>query len=136
MAVGVQGCAECGARLAAGCVSSLRPDDRVWARRGVLNVVHGSRPAVTSILDHPDIRAVSFVGSDQAGRYIYERGCANGKRVQARSRGARRLRPGSPLAAARPARGMAWHVWSMSARAAEAAGVLRQAGPQISTCPP
>lgn len=53
--------------------------------RGVLNVVHGSRPAVTGILDHPDIRAVSFVGSDQAGRYIYERGCANGKRVQASS---------------------------------------------------
>lgn len=53
--------------------------------RGVLNVVHGSRPAVTGILDHPDIKAVSFVGSDQAGRYIYERGCANGKRVQASS---------------------------------------------------
>ena len=56
-----------------------------WLCRGVLNVVHGSRPAVTGILDHPDIRAVSFVGSDQAGRYIYERGCANGKRVQASS---------------------------------------------------
>ena len=47
--------------------------------------MHGSRPAVTGILDHPDIKAVSFVGSDQAGRYIYERGCANGKRVQASS---------------------------------------------------
>lgn len=34
------------------------------------------------ILDHPDIKAISFVGSDQAGKYIYERGCANGKRVQ------------------------------------------------------
>jgi hypothetical protein len=97
-------------------------------------VVHGSRPAVTSILDHPDIRTVSFVGSDQAGRYIYERGCANGKRVQARSCGARRPRPGSPPAAARPARSMARHVWSVSARAAEADGVLRQAGPQVSPC--
>eukprot|EP00887_Chlorella_sp_A99_P004270 scaffold15.g4270.t1 len=38
---------------------------------------------VNRILDHPDIAAVSFVGSDAAGRYIYARGCANGKRVQA-----------------------------------------------------
>ena len=51
--------------------------------------MHGSRPAVTGILHHPDIKAVSFVGSDQAGRYIYERGCANGKRVQASSGAAR-----------------------------------------------
>ena len=50
--------------------------------RGVLNIVHGSRDIVKMILDHPDIKAVSFVGSDQAGRYIYERGCAKGKRVQ------------------------------------------------------
>ena len=63
--------------------------------RGVLNVVHGSRPAVTGILDHPDIKAVSFVGSDQAGRFIYERGCANGKRVQASSGRARAALPRS-----------------------------------------
>jgi malonate-semialdehyde dehydrogenase (acetylating)/methylmalonate-semialdehyde dehydrogenase len=50
--------------------------------RGVLNIVHGTRNVVNSILDHPDIKAISFVGSDAAGRYIYERGCANGKRVQ------------------------------------------------------
>jgi acyl-CoA reductase-like NAD-dependent aldehyde dehydrogenase len=50
--------------------------------RGVLNVVHGSRDVVNYILDHKDIRAVSFVGSDAAGKYIYERGAANGKRVQ------------------------------------------------------
>jgi len=50
--------------------------------RGVLNIVHGSRDVVNMILDHPAIKAVSFVGSDQAGRYIYERGCAKGKRVQ------------------------------------------------------
>lgn len=50
--------------------------------KGVLNVVHGTRDVVNRILDHPDIKAVSFIGSDQAGRHIYTRGCANGKRVQ------------------------------------------------------
>lgn len=39
--------------------------------------------AVNFICDHPDIRAISFVGSNQAGEYIYERGSRNGKRVQA-----------------------------------------------------
>ena len=52
------------------------------AGRGVINVVHGTRDVVNSILDHPDIKAVSFVGSNAAGRYIYERASANGKRVQ------------------------------------------------------
>ena len=51
-------------------------------RRGVLNIVHGTHGTVNRILDHPDIKAVSFVGSDAAGRYIYERGSASGKRVQ------------------------------------------------------
>mmetsp|Transcript_25900 Transcript_25900/g.72529 ORF Transcript_25900/g.72529 Transcript_25900/m.72529 type:complete len:550 (-) Transcript_25900:161-1810(-) len=50
--------------------------------KGVLNIVHGTHDAVNGILDHPDIKAISFVGSDNAGRYVYERGCANGKRVQ------------------------------------------------------
>mmetsp|Transcript_1276 Transcript_1276/g.2754 ORF Transcript_1276/g.2754 Transcript_1276/m.2754 type:complete len:554 (-) Transcript_1276:595-2256(-) len=50
--------------------------------KGVLNVVHGTHDVVNMILDHPDIKAISFVGSDKAGRYIYARGCANGKRVQ------------------------------------------------------
>jgi len=49
---------------------------------GVLNIVHGTRDVVNGICDHPDIRAISFVGSDQAGKHVYERGCANGKRVQ------------------------------------------------------
>ena len=53
-----------------------------WCCRGVLNIVHGTRPVVNRILDHPDIRAIAFVGSNAAGKYIYERGCANGKRVQ------------------------------------------------------
>ncbi len=50
---------------------------------GVLNVVHGDKVAVDALLDHPDVRAVSFVGSTPIARYVYERGTANGKRVQA-----------------------------------------------------
>ncbi len=49
---------------------------------GVVNVIHGAHDSVNFILDNPDIRAISFVGSDQAGQYIYERGSKNGKRVQ------------------------------------------------------
>ena len=50
---------------------------------GVYNVVHGDKVAVDAILDHPDIAAVSFVGSTPIAKYIYERGTATGKRVQA-----------------------------------------------------
>jgi malonate-semialdehyde dehydrogenase (acetylating) / methylmalonate-semialdehyde dehydrogenase len=50
---------------------------------GVFNVVHGDKVAVDAILDHPQIAAVSFVGSTPIARYIYERGSAAGKRVQA-----------------------------------------------------
>jgi malonate-semialdehyde dehydrogenase (acetylating)/methylmalonate-semialdehyde dehydrogenase len=50
---------------------------------GVLNIVHGAHDAVNFILDEPRIKAISFVGSDKAGKYIYSRGSANGKRVQA-----------------------------------------------------
>lgn len=49
---------------------------------GVVNVIHGAHDAVNFICDEPAIKAISFVGSDQAGTYIYERGSANGKRVQ------------------------------------------------------
>ncbi|KER27462.1 hypothetical protein T265_05499 [Opisthorchis viverrini] len=49
---------------------------------GVVNVIHGAEEAVQFICKHPDIRAISFVGSDAAGRYIYETGCQHGKRVQ------------------------------------------------------
>jgi malonate-semialdehyde dehydrogenase (acetylating)/methylmalonate-semialdehyde dehydrogenase len=49
---------------------------------GTVNVIHGAHDSVNFICDHPDIRAISFVGSDQAGKYIYERGSRNGKRVQ------------------------------------------------------
>ncbi|KFX92677.1 hypothetical protein V490_05254 [Pseudogymnoascus sp. VKM F-3557] len=50
---------------------------------GVLNIVHGSHRAVDFILDAPEIKAISFVGSNKAGEYIYTRGSENGKRVQA-----------------------------------------------------
>ena len=49
---------------------------------GVVNVIHGQHDTVNFICDHPDIRAISFVGGDAAGRHIYNRGNANGKRVQ------------------------------------------------------
>jgi malonate-semialdehyde dehydrogenase (acetylating)/methylmalonate-semialdehyde dehydrogenase len=50
---------------------------------GVFTVVHGDKVAVDAILDHPGIAAVSFVGSTPIAKYIYERGTAQGKRVQA-----------------------------------------------------
>jgi malonate-semialdehyde dehydrogenase (acetylating)/methylmalonate-semialdehyde dehydrogenase len=50
---------------------------------GVFNVVHGDKVAVDAILEHPDIAAVSFVGSTPIARYIYETGTRAGKRVQA-----------------------------------------------------
>ncbi|KAK1793579.1 hypothetical protein P4O66_011959 [Electrophorus voltai] len=49
---------------------------------GTLNIIHGQHDAVNFICDHPAIKAISFVGSNQAGEYIYERGSKNGKRVQ------------------------------------------------------
>lgn len=51
--------------------------------KGVINVVHGAHDTVNFLLDAPEIKAISFVGSNKAGEYIYERGSANGKRVQA-----------------------------------------------------
>ncbi|KAH7031184.1 Aldehyde/histidinol dehydrogenase [Microdochium trichocladiopsis] len=50
---------------------------------GVVNVVHGAHRTVDFILDAPEIKAVSFVGGNKAGEYIFTRGSANGKRVQA-----------------------------------------------------
>ncbi len=50
---------------------------------GILNVVHGDKEMVDAILDHDDIKAISFVGSSDIAHYIYSRGTANGKRVQA-----------------------------------------------------
>ena len=53
------------------------------APEGVLNVVHGDKEAVDAILAHPEIKAVSFVGSSDIAHYIYATGTANNKRVQA-----------------------------------------------------
>ncbi|HET8814987.1 MAG TPA: CoA-acylating methylmalonate-semialdehyde dehydrogenase [Solirubrobacterales bacterium] len=50
---------------------------------GVFNVVHGDKVAVDALLDHPDVAAVSFVGSTPVARYVHERATASGKRVQA-----------------------------------------------------
>lgn len=51
--------------------------------KGVLSVLHGGVPAVKFLCEEPRIKAISFVGSDQAGKYIYDTAGANGKRVQA-----------------------------------------------------
>jgi malonate-semialdehyde dehydrogenase (acetylating) / methylmalonate-semialdehyde dehydrogenase len=49
---------------------------------GVFNVVHGDKAAVDAILEHPDVAAVSFVGSTPIARYVYQMGTRNGKRMQ------------------------------------------------------
>jgi len=83
--------------LATGNAFILKPSERdpsapnllhdLWREaglpEGVLNVVHGGKEAVDAILDHPGIAAVSFVGSTPIAQYVYGRGCAAGKRVQA-----------------------------------------------------
>ncbi|MFJ5989428.1 CoA-acylating methylmalonate-semialdehyde dehydrogenase [Lentzea sp. NPDC092896] len=50
---------------------------------GVLNVVHGDKVAVDRLLEHPTVKAISFVGSTPIARYVYETGTSHGKRVQA-----------------------------------------------------
>jgi malonate-semialdehyde dehydrogenase (acetylating)/methylmalonate-semialdehyde dehydrogenase len=50
---------------------------------GVFNVVYGGREAVGALLEHPDVAAIQFVGSTPVGRYVYETGTRNGKRVGA-----------------------------------------------------
>lgn len=50
---------------------------------GVANLVHGSKEVVDALLEHPLVKAVSFVGSTQVARYVYARGSQHGKRVQA-----------------------------------------------------
>src|SRR6185437_11720739 len=49
---------------------------------GVFNIVHGGKESVDALLEHPLVKAVSFVGSTPVAKYIYQTGCANGKRVQ------------------------------------------------------
>ncbi|TXJ28912.1 MAG: CoA-acylating methylmalonate-semialdehyde dehydrogenase [Chitinophagaceae bacterium] len=57
--------------------------DQLGLPDGLVSMVHGGKDTVDAILDHPLIRSVSFVGSTPVARYIYARGTANGKRVQA-----------------------------------------------------
>jgi len=57
--------------------------EQVGFPKGVINMVNGAKESVDAILDHPAIRAITFVGSTNVAKYIYSRGAANGKRVQA-----------------------------------------------------
>ena len=50
---------------------------------GVFNVLHGDKVAVDRLIEHPDVKSISFVGSTPIARYIYEKGTAQGKRIQA-----------------------------------------------------
>jgi malonate-semialdehyde dehydrogenase (acetylating)/methylmalonate-semialdehyde dehydrogenase len=56
--------------------------DRAGFPRGVLQLVNGGKATVDALLDHPTIRAVSFVGSSAVARYVYSRAAAGGKRAQ------------------------------------------------------
>lgn len=57
--------------------------DQLDVPKGLLSLVHGGKDSVDAILEHPEIKAISFVGSTPIARYIYSKGTANGKRVQA-----------------------------------------------------
>ena len=86
-----------GMAIAAGNAFILKPSERdpsvpvrlaelfveAGAPEGLLQVVHGDKEMVDAILDHEDIAAVSFVGSSDIAHYVYKRGVAAGKRVQA-----------------------------------------------------
>jgi malonate-semialdehyde dehydrogenase (acetylating)/methylmalonate-semialdehyde dehydrogenase len=83
--------------IACGNTFILKPSERdpgasmllaeMWAEAGlpdgVFNVLHGDKVAVDGLLDHPDVAAVSFVGSTPIAKYVHARATANGKRVQA-----------------------------------------------------
>ena len=61
---------------------AFRLIERLNLPKGVVGLINGGREAVDAILDHPKVRAISFVGSTPVARYIYSRAAANGKRVQ------------------------------------------------------
>jgi malonate-semialdehyde dehydrogenase (acetylating)/methylmalonate-semialdehyde dehydrogenase len=83
--------------IAAGNTVVLKPSEKdpsasIWMAElwkeaglpdGVFNVLQGDKVAVDALLDHPDVKAISFVGSTPIARYVYERSSRNGKRVQA-----------------------------------------------------
>lgn len=82
--------------IAAGNTFVLKPSEKdpsaaIWLAKlwkeaglpdGVFNVIHGDKIAVDRILEHPKVKAVSFVGSTPIAKYVYENGTKNGKRVQ------------------------------------------------------
>ncbi len=57
--------------------------DRIGLPAGVVNLVHGGKETVDALLEHPQIKAISFVGSTRVARYIYAKAAQHGKRVQA-----------------------------------------------------
>ena len=83
--------------IAAGNTVVLKPSEKdpsaanwlaaLWKEAGlpdgVFTVLHGDKEAVDGLLEHPDVKAISFVGSTPIARYVYEQGTKNGKRVQA-----------------------------------------------------
>ncbi len=83
--------------IAAGNTVIVKPSEKdpsasnwiaeLWAEAGlppgVFNVLHGDKVAVDALLDHPDVKSVSFVGSTAIAKYVYERGTSAGKRIQA-----------------------------------------------------
>ena len=83
--------------IAAGNTVILKPSEKdptasMWVANlwkeaglpdGVFNVVHGDKVSVDSLLEHPDVESLSFVGSTPIAQYVYEKGAANGKRIQA-----------------------------------------------------
>lgn len=56
--------------------------DKIGLPPGVINLVHGAKETVDAILDHPHIKAISFVGSTPVAKYVYSRAASNGKRAQ------------------------------------------------------
>jgi malonate-semialdehyde dehydrogenase (acetylating)/methylmalonate-semialdehyde dehydrogenase len=86
----------CSPAIAAGNAFIIKPSERdpsvpvrlaelaieAGLPKGILNVVHGDKVVVDAILDHADIKAVSFVGSSDIAQYVYGRGASNGKRMQ------------------------------------------------------
>ena len=87
----------CGPAIATGNAFIIKPSERdpslpvrlaelfieAGLPEGICQVVHGDKEMVDAILDHPDIGAISFVGSSDIAHYVYQRGVAAGKRVQA-----------------------------------------------------
>ncbi len=86
-----------GVAVACGCPFILKPSEKdpsvplrlaelmleAGAPEGVLNVVNGDKVAVDALIEHPDVQAISFVGSTPIAQYVYERAASHGKRVQA-----------------------------------------------------